>query len=156
MHNHQPENYRCPLCYVVEGKEEENFPYTRQADIIYKDESITAFIASHWWPRNKGHVLIVPNQHVENLYDISENLLNSIHSFSKKVALALKETYACDGISVRQHNEPAGDQDVWHYHLHVFPRYENDFLYVSNEEKALSIPEDRLPFAEKLRNYFAK
>ena len=57
MHNHEPENYRCPLCYIVQGREEENFPHTKQADIIYKDETLTAFIASLWWPKNKGHVL---------------------------------------------------------------------------------------------------
>jgi len=99
---------------------------------------------------------IVPNQHIENLYDIPDELLASVHAFSKKVAMALKETYNCDGVSVRQHNEPFGDQDVWHYHLHVFPRYEGDQLYMSNDDRTMSAPEERLPFAEKLRDYLAK
>lgn len=59
---------------------------------------------------------------------------NSAHRFnapSATRALALKAALSCDGISTRQQNEPAGDQDVWHYHVHVFPRYADDGLYGS-------------------------
>jgi histidine triad (HIT) family protein len=41
----------------------------------------------------------------------------------------LRRAYACDGTSLRQHNEPAGNQDVWHHHVHVFPRFTGDELY---------------------------
>lgn len=51
----------------------------------------------------------------------------------------------------RQHNEPAGNQDVWHYHLHVFPRFVNDKLYKSDRENTK--PEERLEYAQKLRHY---
>ncbi len=153
MFNHEPDNYRCPFCAVVNG-EEGDFPYTKQADIVYRDADLTALIASHWWPNNLGHIIIIPNQHIENLYDLSDSLGAKIVTLSKRVAVALKETYQCDGVSTRQHNEPAGDQDVWHYHLHVFPRYENDNLYTTHDQKRKSEPEERIPYAEKLRNYF--
>ncbi len=148
MYNHEPQDYKCPLCCVVNGIEGD-FPYTKQADIVYKDEMLTAFVASHWWPNNKGHILIVPNQHTENLYDIPEKVLAAVHVFSQKVAKALKEAYGCDGVSIRQHNEPAGDQDVWHYHLHVFPRYVGDSLYENNSEKYLSDLSERGLFVGK-------
>jgi histidine triad (HIT) family protein len=61
----------------------------------------------------------------------------------------MKRAYGCDGTSVRQHNEPAGDQDVWHYHLHVFPRYAGDDLYRSSAR--LTHPEERWPYADRLR-----
>lgn len=64
------------------------------------------------------------------------------------------ETYKCDGVSSRQYNEPCGNQDVWHYHLHVFPGYKNDNLYKTDREN--SDPEERLEYAPKLRNYFIK
>jgi len=76
----------------------------------------------------------------------------SRHS-SRRAALALKEAYQCGGVSTRQHNEPSGYQDVWHYHLHVFPRYENDDLYLTYREGAPLPPEQRRIFAEKLKNY---
>ena len=61
----------------------------------------------------------------------------------------MKAAYSCDGVSIRQHNEPAGNQDVWHYHLHVFPRYAGDGLYGSQKEL---LPEkERAAYAQKLK-----
>jgi histidine triad (HIT) family protein len=153
MHNHEPENYDCPFCLIAKGVENDHV-YTKQADVFYQDEKLSAFVASHWWPNNPGHVIIVPNEHIENIYDLPEEISDAIHRFEKKTALALKEIYQCDGVSSRQHNESAGNQDVWHYHLHVFPRYEDDKLYERNAEKRLTDPKERIPYAEKLRKYF--
>ena len=153
MYNHKPENYNCPFCLVAQEIENEHV-LTKQDDVIYRDAFITAFIAAGCWKNNKGHVLIIPNQHYENIYELPANLSNKIHCFEKEVALALKEVYKCDGVSSRQHNEPSGSQDVWHYHLHVFPRYENDNLYKTDREW---LPQDeRKGYATKLREYFQK
>ncbi|MBM2821158.1 MAG: diadenosine tetraphosphate hydrolase, partial [Candidatus Berkelbacteria bacterium] len=135
---------------------ENELTYTKQQDVFYRDKDVTAFIASHWWPSNNAHVLIIPNQHIENIYDLSDELSGKIHSFERKVAIAIKEIYHCDGVSSRQHNEPAGNQDVWHYHLHVFPRYNDDNLYLVHNKKKLSNPTDRMAFADKLKDYFSK
>ncbi len=59
------------------------------------------------------------------------------------------------GTSVRQHNEPAGNQDVWHYHMHVFPRYTGDDLYFTHPQRDFRPAEERLPYADRLRDYFA-
>ena len=66
----------------------------------------------------------------------------------------MKEVYKCDGVSTRQHNEPAGDQEVWHYHFHVIPRYANDDLYIKYKESHWTTAEERVPYTEKLREYF--
>ena len=89
---------------------------------------VTAMISFQQWPNNAGHVLVVPNEHFENLYVLPDHLGARIHELSRKLALAMKNAYDCDGVSTRQHNEPAGDQEVWHYHQHVFPRYRGDAL----------------------------
>ena len=153
MHNHAPSDYICPFCLVVQGIENEHVR-TLQDDVIYKDDFITAFIAAGCWPNNKGHILIIPNTHYENIYDLPDDLSAKIHAFSRKAALALKEVYQCGGVSTRQHNEPCGNQEVWHYHLHVFPRYQNDDLYLSYREGADLPPEERRVYAKKLRAYF--
>lgn len=153
MYNHEPKEYTCPFCLIVTGVDNKHV-YTNQNDVVYRDKQITVFIASHWWPNNKGHVIIVPNEHVENIFDLPDDLSAKIHSMERHVALALKKTYKCHGVSSRQHNEPAGDQDVWHYHLHIFPRYQGDQLYVNNLAKKLSDPKERNGYAEKLREYF--
>jgi histidine triad (HIT) family protein len=92
-----------------------------------------------------------PNVHYENIYEIPDDVLGSVQVAGKRIALALKATYGCDGTSFRQHNEPAGYQEVWHYHLHVFPRYHDDGLYRRSMERRWTTPEERQPYAEKLR-----
>ena len=130
MYTHAPPNYICPFCLVARQIKNENV-YTVDGDIAYRTESITAMISSHQWANNHGHVIIIPNEHYENIYDLPIHFAAKIHEAAQKIALAMKAAYRCDGISTRQHNEPAGNQDVWHYHLHVFPRYHNDNLYTT-------------------------
>lgn len=153
MYNHAPKDYGCPLCLLVGGGGNE---YTGQDDIFYKDNIITSFIAGKWRISNPGHVIIIPNEHIENLYDIDDDTLSKIQVFSKKVAIALKKVYKCDGVSTRQHNEPAGDQDVFHYHLHVVPRYKGDNFYLNHDKIEWPPKEKRRPYAIKLREYFKK
>jgi histidine triad (HIT) family protein len=155
MHNHAPKDYECPMCLIVNGKDNPDV-FAKVSDTFYKDEFITAFIGGKWWDANKGLPIIIPNKHFENLYDIDEEYGHKIFDFSKKLAIALKEIYKCDGVSTRQHNEPAGNQDVWHYHLHVTPRYENDDLYLKDDKKYWVSEEERKPYVEKLKEYFSK
>lgn len=148
MYNHAPEGYDCPFCRLARGKATS---VSTQDDMIYRDDDVTAFMAAGWWPNNRGHVLVVPNEHYENLYDLPPELGIPIQRIVRDVALAFKATYDCTGVSTRQHNEPDGNQDVWHYHVHVFPRFPNDNLYVTR--RIPSTAESRLPYAEKLRRY---
>lgn len=154
MYNHEPQNYRCPFCAICNGIEGD-FPYSKQADIFYKDEDLIGIIASHGWETNKVHVIIFPRKHVENIYDISEDLLSKILLLSKKVALALKEEYKCEGITIRQNNEQPGDQDVWHFHLHVFPRYSGDNINQTVGLRKLNDQAERALYATRLRKYFS-
>jgi len=153
MYNHAPSGYVCPFCLIAKGIEKEDIN-TKQNDIIFQDDYVTAFISSCWWKNNKDHVIIIPNKHIENIYDLPSDISYRIHDLEKEIAIALKGTYRCDGVSSRQHNEPCGNQDVWHYHLHVFPRYKNDNLYQSDRENTK--PEERLEYAIKLKDYFIK
>ena len=110
---------------------------------------MTAFVSSHQYPNNRGHVLIAPNEHFENIYDLPIALGTQVHETARTVALAMKAAYRCGGISTRQHNEPAGNQDVWHYHLHVFPRYAGDELYAT--KPSLMQVTERAEYAQKIR-----
>ncbi|GIF00776.1 hypothetical protein Ari01nite_82400 [Paractinoplanes rishiriensis] len=97
----------------------------------------------------------MPNGHVENLYDLPAVQGHAVHDLVKEVAVAIRSTYGCDGTSVRQHNEPAGNQDAWHHHVHVFPRYAGDNLYGSRPYPEFVSEAERLPYAERLRAYFS-
>jgi len=150
MYSHTPENYICPFCLVVQGIENKHV-YSVQSDIVYRDNSVTAFIGSHQWPRNHGNTIIVPNEHFENIFDLPDRYPLAIHGVVRSVALAMKKVYSCDGISMRQHNEPAGYQDVWHYHVHVTPRYVDDQFYPTYQEKQFMPTSERARHAEKLK-----
>ena len=146
-YSHQPPDWTCPFCGIASRQNTK-----RLDEVIYKDGLILSFISRDWWPNNPGHVLIVPWNHYENIYELPFRVSDRIHRMAKRVALALKAIHHCDGVSTRQHNEPAGNQDVWHYHLHIFPRFNGDQLYSSR--KQLAPLEERVRHAELLRDYF--
>jgi histidine triad (HIT) family protein len=97
---------------------------------------------------------VSPIEHFENLYTLPTSVGHSVFDLVQAVAVAIREAYGCDGVSTRQHNEPAGNQDVWHHHVHVFPRYEDDHLYSRHGEAAYVPPEARAPFGALLRPRF--
>jgi histidine triad (HIT) family protein len=150
MYNHAPENYTCPFCLLIRGVEHERV-YSVESDIVYRDEFVTAFLSSHQWPRNPGNTIVVPNEHFENIFDLPEKYAIPIQHAARRVALAMKAAFACQGVSLRQHNESAGYQDVWHYHLHVTPRFVDDQLYSTYMDRALMPVERRAELAIRLK-----
>ena len=152
MYGHTPQDYKCPICLGILGIENDD-TLLKQADLVFKDDLVSVFINSFWVGRNEGHVIVVPNEHFENLYDIPKEVGYRIFEVSQKMSLALKQAYHCDGITLRQNNEPAGDQHAFHYHLHVFPRYTDDqFNQKLTEKSRLSDPARRIVYAEKLKS----
>ena len=148
LHSHEPAGYVCPFCVFARG-EDEALTWNREADLVHRDEAVLAFVSPEQWPRNAGHVLVIPAAHHENLYTLPLEIATRIHWVSRAVALAMKRAWACDGTSTRQHNEPAGNQEIWHYHFHVFPRWDGDRLYTSR--KARVAEPKRAVQAEELR-----
>ncbi len=147
--NHEPKDYLCPFCDWLDGNETEQ---KQNSDIVFQDDTITAFIAPKWWINNPGHVIIIPNQHTENIYDIDDETLSHIARASKRIACAIRTTYdGCTGVSTRQHNEPDGNQAVWHFHMHIFPRFPNDRLYENHQNKRFVEPLQRKSYADLLQ-----
>jgi histidine triad (HIT) family protein len=153
MYNHAPENYKCPICLGIQGIENGD-TLIRPSDIIYKDDLVTAFIGSIWVGNNPGHPLVVPNEHYENIYDMPSEVGHRIYDIAQKLALALKQVRKCEGITFVQNNEPVGGQHAFHYHLHIFPRFENDELHANMNNTRRPSLEETLPFANDLKNYF--
>ncbi|ADB34671.1 histidine triad (HIT) protein [Kribbella flavida DSM 17836] len=152
MFNHAPPDYTCPFCLLATGGENH---LTKQQDVVRRTDRALAFVASRWWPNNRGHVLVVPTTHHENLYDLPRPDGHAVHDLVQEVAIAIRSTYGCAGISTRQHNEPAGYQDAWHYHVHVFPRYEGDNLYTTRHLTEPATAAERAPYVSKLKTFFA-
>ncbi|MBR3601429.1 MAG: HIT family protein [Lachnospiraceae bacterium] len=77
-------------------------------------------------PATKGHALILPKDHYTNLYDLPEDVAAEVYKTAKKIALKMKEKLGCDGVNIVQNNEEAAGQTVFHFHMHVIPRYKDD------------------------------
>lgn len=153
MHNpysHAPADYVCPLCAIARGDNSHD-GYSLQSDVIYHNDQVTALIASHQYKGNTPNVLVIPNEHFENIFELPAPRAADIQRVARAVAFALKESFQCDGISTRQHNEPAGSQDVWHYHLHVTPRFTSDRFYDRIYHKELLSDSERAIYANQLR-----
>lgn len=150
MYNHEPSDYKCPICIATKGAENDD-TLIKQSDIVYKDDLVFAFISSFFIGNNSGHVIISPIKHFENIYDIPRECLFRISEVSQKVALLLKQEYKCTGITMLQNNEPDGGQHAFHYHYHVFPRYKDDELHAKMLDKKSTTERERLIFSDKLK-----
>lgn len=149
MYNHAPSAYRCPICIALEGTESEE-TWIKQDDIFYRDDLVVGLISSKFIKGNEGHALIVPTKHFENLYDLPDEYAQRIIEVAKSVAVKMKTVRSCDGVTVVQNNEPAGDQHAFHYHLHVIPRFAGDSFHEELWKAEKSESKDRIQYAKAL------
>jgi len=146
-----PQDYQCPICLGLANAGEPD-TLIRPTDIVYKDELVTVLINSFFMGKNAGHVIVVPNEHFESLYVLPSAIGHRVFDIAQKMALALKSAYHCDGVKLIQNNEPAADQHAFHFHLHVYPRYDNDgFNSILPADKRLADPDERAGYAAKLK-----
>jgi len=120
----------CIFCNIVDA-------LATPGVVAYRDHETAVFPSLHQRPQNLGHMLVVPAEHVSNIYRLDRRLGEALMATVSAVATALKRVWQADGVSVRQNNDPAGGQDVFHLHFHVVPRFAND---------GFELGEDRFPF----------
>ena len=114
----------CIFCKIIAGE----IPAVKVLD----EELVIAFMDIN--PSSKGHMLVVPKRHAENIFQISEGDLATLIKAVKKCAGAAKDALRAEGVTILQLNGKASDQIVPHLHVHVIPRWENDGLSVSTWE----------------------
>ena len=114
---------------------------------VYEDAQTLAFMDI--MPRGDGHTLVVPKRGFRNVLDADPDGLAAVARTVSAVAKAQMAAFGADGVTVQQFNEPAGGQVVFHYHVHVIPRFEGRSLRPHTGEMA---DDDVLAgHAEKLR-----
>jgi histidine triad (HIT) family protein len=106
------EQKECIFCKIVEGQ----IPCFK----IYEDERVLAFADIN--PITRGHTLIIPKEHIENIWEMSEECLAAISKVSKKLAQAVKKALNPVGIAFLQLNGKGAGQVIMHYHMHLIPR----------------------------------
>lgn len=150
MFNHVTSEYQCPICHGIHGSNDDT-TLIRQSDIVYTDDQVMVFVASYFIESNPGHLIVVPKIHVEHLYDLPDEVGASIITVARNMAIAMKNAYECDGVMLLQNNEPASGQHAFHFHLHLFPRFEADQIFSHLEGKRETSADERFPYAEKIR-----
>lgn len=85
-------------------------------------------------PANKGHVLILPKEHYDNIYDIDTATAGELFELAVMTARALKSVLDCDGMNILQNNGTVAGQTVFHFHMHIIPRYEGDTVNIGWKE----------------------
>lgn len=106
----------CIFCKIAGGE----IPSTT----LYEDDDFRVIFDIS--PASKGHVLILPKEHSDNVFDLPEETAAKIYVLAKKVAAAVKEALGCDGVNILQNNGEAAGQSVFHLHMHIIPRYKGD------------------------------
>lgn len=155
MYNHADETYQCPICVGIDT-EKEGRTLIEPSDIVFQDELVTAYISTFNIKNNPYHVIIVPNEHIENIYDMPDGAGARIQSIARELAITLKNAYKAQGITIIQNNEPYGGQHAFHYHMHVIPRYAGDELCKHIDEKPTADIKGRAEAAQSLRGYLGK
>ena len=111
----------CIFCKIANGE----IP----SATLYEDDDFRVIL--DLGPATKGHALILPKAHYADLTEIPEELAGKATGVAKKIVTAMKAALPCDGYNVVQNNGEAAGQTVFHYHVHLIPRYVNDHAGVS-------------------------
>jgi histidine triad (HIT) family protein len=135
----------CWACAVLAGK--------RPGWNVFENDDVAVLLNP--FPLSDGHSLVVPRQHIRNIYELPDHLAGRILSTAARVARAAKQAFSADGITLRQNNDAASDQHLFHFHLHVIPRFEDDHACFNASPRHVEHRELEA-IAERLRSALAK
>ncbi|EUJ33597.1 hypothetical protein MFLO_00025 [Listeria floridensis FSL S10-1187] len=134
----------CIFCKIIRGE----IP----SEKIYEDDEVLAFL--DLGQVTKGHTLIIPKKHVRNVFDLPPETAAEIFRRVPKIAGALKEAFPLEGLNVINNNEEVASQTVFHYHVHLIPRYsknKDDFGFKWKDNSNTYSAEDFKARAEAIK-----
>jgi histidine triad (HIT) family protein len=111
----------CIFCKIIAGE----IPSFK----VYEDADFLAILDR--FPSSAGHVLVLPKRHAADLFELSEAEAAAVLPLAQKLAKKIKATLGCAGVNIVQNNGAAAGQEIFHYHMHIVPRYTNDGLKIS-------------------------
>jgi histidine triad (HIT) family protein len=130
----------CIFCKVLAGE----IPSER----VYEDDHTVAVMDINPWTR--GHAVVIPRKHAENLFEIEDSELEHVAVAAKRLATKMRDTLGCDGVNLLQSNGRAAWQTIFHLHMHVIPRYDGDPLELPTRPQPAK-PEELAEVAEEIR-----
>lgn len=112
----------CIFCKIINGE----LPSAK----VYEDEHVYAFLDLS--QVTKGHTLVIPKEHVKNIYETPSDVAKQLFARVPKIANAIRDAYQPKGLNILNNNEKAAEQSVFHLHLHLIPRYGDGDGYSPN------------------------
>lgn len=106
----------CLFCKIVEG--------AIPCEKVFENEHVFAFLDIH--PINRGHTLVIPKKHATSIYDIAQEDFKHLMSAVRELAPRIGEAVEADGINIGMNNDRAAGQVVFHAHVHIIPRFNDD------------------------------
>lgn len=106
----------CIFCKIANGE----IP----SRTLYEDDDFRVIMDLS--PVTKGHSLILPKNHYKNIYEISDETAAKVLPLAKKMAVLMTEKLGADGFNIIQNNNEVAGQTVFHFHMHLIPRYNDD------------------------------
>lgn len=106
----------CIFCKIANGEIPTN--------AIYEDDMFKVILDLS--PATKGHALILTKEHYANIFELPEEVAGKAMQLAKKLAGQMKENLQCDGFNIVQNNGEVAGQTVFHFHMHLIPRYNDD------------------------------
>jgi histidine triad (HIT) family protein len=106
----------CTLCAIAQHR--------IRAAVVHEDADVIAIM--DLFPASKGHVLVLPKEHIEDLYSLPDDMGGRILETAIHISKAIRATLKPKGLNLIQANGAAAGQTIQHFHLHIVPRYEND------------------------------
>ena len=131
----------CIFCKIIAGK----IP----SHTIYEDEQFKVILDVG--QATRGHALIIPKNHFTNLYELPEEMAADGMKLAKKLMIKMTEKLHCDGFNVIQNNGEVAGQTVFHFHMHLIPRYKEDgeiLKYIAGEPGAEELERIRKTITE--------
>ena len=132
----------CIFCKIVKGE--------IASKKIYENEKVLAFLDVN--PVSKGHILIIPKKHFENIYEIKDSYLKEIISVAKIIAESLKKSLNADSVNILHASGKDAQQSVFHFHIHLIPRYKDDGfdIWPKSDYKELNLDEIKNKIAKEI------
>lgn len=116
---------------------------------LYEDENFRVILDTN--PATRGHALILPKEHYANIYEMPEDLTAKAFVLAKKMAARLTKAMNCDGFNIVQNNGETAGQTVFHFHIHLIPRYAGGAKIVANWPQTPLTEKDRDEILKKFK-----
>ena len=130
----------CIFCKLANGVFETN--------TFYEDDDFRIIFDAA--PATAGHILILPKEHFANVFEMPDELLSKAYLLAKKAATVLKEITGCEGINILQNNGEKAGQTIFHFHIHIIPRYNEKIIGWTQGEIDETLVKDIIEKASKM------